>query len=96
MTWIGLGKQTVTTAGTPLRLSSVKLKVHSVLVTYDPADTGAVYVKDDAGNVIAAISATSSTPILLESLGADEIDLNKLQVDVQTSGKGPFVGYSIN
>jgi len=96
MTWIGLGKVTVTTAGTPVRLSNVKLKVHSVLITYDPTDTGGVFVKDDSGNIMAALGSSSAAPVLLESLGGDEIDLAKIQVDVQTNGKGPYVAYSIN
>ena len=94
MTWIGMGKVTVSTAGTPVALSANRLKVHSVIITYDPVDTGAVYVKDSSGNLMAALGASAS-PVILESLGADEMDLSKLQVDVQTSGKGPIVCYSI-
>jgi hypothetical protein len=96
MQWVGLGKVTVATAGTPVKLSNVTLKVHSVIVTYDPTDTGSIYVKDSGGNVVAVMGANSTSPVILDSgSGQNAIDLSKYSVDTSVNGKGPYVGYSL-
>lgn len=95
MTWTGHGKVAVTSAGTPVPLATTKTKVHSIIITYDPADTGAVYVKDVNGNIMNAIKGAAAPVILLESHAADEIDLATIQIDVETSGQGPYVSHSV-
>lgn len=96
MIWYGLGKVTVATAGTVVPLANVKTMVHSVIVTYDANDTGSIYLKDSAGNIIAALNANSTAPIVIDSGNGDNaVDLSKYSVDVTVNGKGPYVGYGI-
>lgn len=102
MQWVGLGKITVVSAGTPVPLSATKLMVNKVIITYDASDVGAtIYIKDPSGNQIAnmtmpATSTSFPSPLELSSPGANQIDLSALFVDSSVSGKGPVVGYALN
>ena len=97
MTWIGKGKVTVGSAGTPVVLSASQLKVNTIMFTYDPADsTTTVYVKDASGNVLAPMSPSGSTqPLQFVSPSGNQLDLSKFYVDSALSGKGPYVAYAI-
>lgn len=96
MQWIGLGKITVATAGTPVKISATVIKAHSIIVTYDPSDTGSIFVKDSSGAIVAAMGPNSTAPVILDSgSGQNAIDLSKYSVDTSVNGKGPYVGYSL-
>jgi hypothetical protein len=96
MQWIGLGKVAVGTPGTPVYLSPVPKKVHSIMLTYDSADAGAVFIKDRTGNVIAALGPNTTSPVSLDSgSGQNAMDLNEYWIDAPTGGRGPYVGYSL-
>jgi hypothetical protein len=97
MQWIGLGKVTVASAGTPVPLANSKLMVEELLVTYDPVDvTKVIYVKDVNGNIMASMASVTSQPISFKSPGQNQIDLSKFLIDVGTNGAGPYVSYGIN
>lgn len=93
---IGLGKITVATAGTKVAFSVTAVKVHKVIVTFDPADTSAtVYVKDAAGTIIASL-VTGNPPLVIGGGdGGNELDISTLFADTGTNSKGPYVGYEL-
>lgn len=77
-------------------ISATALRVNTVLVSFDPADTTAtVYIKDAAGKVIIALISTSQTPFRLGGTPQGYVDLSKLFVDSGTNSKGPYVGYEV-
>lgn len=97
MQWTGMGKMAVVASGTPVPLSLVVLKVNTLLITYDPADgTSFVYVKDVAGNILAAMASPNANPIVLTAPGGNQLDLRNFQIDSGTNGKGPYVGYGVD
>ena len=99
MKWIGMGKVSVGTPGTPVPLASdpnTAVKVDQVKFAYDPADgSHVIYVKDRAGNVMLASNSPNIPPLSFESYGTgDQLDLRDFQVDADTGGAGPFVSYA--
>jgi hypothetical protein len=97
MQWIGKGKVTVASSGTPVALSVTKVAINTLLITYDPADSGAtVYIKDNNNNVIAAMSSAAAPPIQITAPGGNQLDLRNFQIDSGTNGKGPYVGYGVD
>lgn len=96
MQWIGLGKVPVPSSGTPVKLSLVRKAIHSIIVTYDPADAGSVFIKDPSGFVIATMRPTVSSAFILASgSGQNALDLSQFEIDSSASGGGPYVGYSV-
>ena len=97
MQWTGMGKVAVANAGTPVVLSATSKKVAAVMVTYDPADAGAtVYVKDNAGNIMAAMASASSQPVIFSAQASNQLDLKNFEIDSGANGKGPFVSFGTN
>ena len=98
MLWTGKGKVVVASAGTPVQLSTVKVAVNTILVTYDSTDGSVtIYVKDGNGNVIASMAtAASAQPILFTAPGSNQLDLRNFWIDSSVSGKGPYVGYGVD
>lgn len=97
MTITGLGKITVTTAGTPVQVTATPTKVHQILFSFDPADTtSTIFVKDAAGNKIGALAlGQPPLPFGGGSDAGDEIDISTLYVDANANSKGPIVGILI-
>ena len=95
---IGLGKVTIATAGIPVPLSTLTtfLKVHRIIVTYDPSDgaTPYVYVKDKAGNKYAATSITGS-PIVIGGDESNQIVVANYQLDSSANNTGAIVGIDV-
>lgn len=101
MQWLGFGKITVTSAGTPQPLASVAgppVKVNAVKVTFDPSDGSGVtvFVKDSAGRIMSSATLSTSQPMDFVCPGANQLDLRTFSIDASTSGKGPFVAYGID
>jgi hypothetical protein len=97
MQWVGLGKVTVATAGTPIPLVGKYqvTKVNMVQFTYDPADsTAIVYVKDRSGNIMAAV--TSGAPLIFTAPGSNQLNLIDFQVDAGSNSKGPYVALGVD
>jgi len=97
MLWVGLGKITVATSGTPVPLLGkyVTSKVNMLQFTYDPADsTAIIYVKDRSGNIMAAV--TTAAPLLFTAPGSNQLNLVDFQIDSGTNSKGPYVAIGID
>lgn len=86
---------TVATAGTPVQISSVSLKVRGLIVggfkAKGTANTAAknVYIQDQQGNVLFVVPTGTvfAVPLSNPQL-ATMIDLSNLYVDADTSGDG--------
>lgn len=97
MQWIGLGKVTVATSGTPVPLSTTQSKCNQVWFSFDPTDTTAIiYVKDPSGNKMAALSSSSVQPTIFGGPGENILDLRNFYVDSSANGKGPIVAYGVS
>jgi hypothetical protein len=99
MTWKGLGKVTVATAGTPVSLATLipaaDAKFFALKVTYDAADTGTALVKDRSGNVMAQMVAATAQPVDFVGSGSNCLNSVDFQIDSSVNGKGPIVSYAV-
>jgi len=92
-----LGIITVTTAGTPVPMSTASLVVRGVtlsaLKAKGTANSGAnIYVQDAQGKVLFVIpKGTNFVPPLQNPQIAQTIDLSTLWIDADTSGDGLLV-----
>ena len=93
---VGMISKTVTSAGTPLVLSSADILVRKVWFAYSASNTGSIgYVGNSAANAVAATgipivkaTATIAAPILTiePPIGGPKLNLADIWVDVATSG----------
>lgn len=86
-----LGKITVATAGTAVKVSASSFMVAQATFQSDPAGNAGTYmiIKDANGNIMAKITKGQSfTP---PQIGP--YDLNSILLDTDTNGDGCFVSY---
>jgi hypothetical protein len=89
-----LGFVNVTTAGTPVQMSSTSLKVRGLSVAAfkakGTANTGAnIYVQDAQGHVLFTVPKGTTFPVPLSHPQlSQQIDLANLWIDADTSGDG--------
>lgn len=97
MQWLGGGKATVTTAGTPVPLKTSKYMCNTIMFTFDPNDsTATIFIKDASGAIMGALSTSGGTqPLVFGGPGDNSTDASKFQVDSSANGKGPYVAYGI-
>ena len=85
--FIGVGRQTVTTAGTAVQLSSASLETDEVVITAETDNTGIIVVGDSA--VIAALATRKGTPLLAgETLVIAINNLDDIYIDSTVSTDG--------
>jgi hypothetical protein len=94
-----LGLITVTNAGTPIVLTaSATLRAGKLLIVPRLANTGALLVKDKAGNIVRAISPPPATGLLdhfeiSSHHNVDGLQLSQYQLDATVNGDGGYVSY---
>ena len=96
-----LGKVTVATAGTPVKVTPAITRCHSILVEVLPTNTGKIYIGDSTMNkstlvVVFAILAIPTTNILQSfsatlSYAPDAFDASKIFLDADVNGEGALV-----
>ena len=83
----GEGRQTVTTAGTAVQLSTTSVGASEVIITAETDNTGIIVV--GTSTVVAALATRKGTPLLAgESLVIAIDDLNKISLDPTVSTDG--------
>ena len=83
----GEGRQTVTTAGTAVQLSTTSVGASEVIITAETDNTGIIVV--GTSTVVAALATRKGTPLLAgESLVIAIDDLNKIYLDTTVSTDG--------
>lgn len=103
MAWKSLGKVTVTTAGTPVRITSSRTPCHALLVQQLPANTGRIIVGTSVMNsttyagclAILAIPTTNGIPAVNAGLATEPDGLNAADyyLDSTVNGEGALVSY---
>ena len=84
---IGDGRQTVTTAGTEVQLSSSSIPCARVVITAETDNTNAVVVGGDS--VIAALATRRGIPLFAgDSIVVKTNNLNKIWIDAITDTEG--------
>jgi len=99
MTWKGLGKVAVTTAGSPVSLSTLipasDAKFYALKITYDSSDTGTIIIKDRNGTAMANMSSATAQPVDFTGSGSNCLNSIDFQIDASINGKGPIVAYGV-
>lgn len=95
-----LPQVTVATAGTAVPLSALELKVASVVVQWDPSNTGDIYIGESDVTGTKCIKLNSGNPVIeitVDDTAADEdmsvVDLAEIFVDAQVNGDKVNVAY---
>lgn len=92
----GFGKN-VTAAGTPEKLSSESLQVTSCVIQAKRSNTGNVYIGGSDVSSTTGTSLIAGQTYNLSLSGTDGLyDLQRLWLDVDTSGEGVTVTYFEN
>lgn len=83
----GDGRQTVTTAGTRVQLSTTNTPITEVIITAETDNTGIIVV--GVGTVVATLATRQGTPLLAgESLVMTEDNLTEIWLDSTVSTDG--------
>ena len=101
MAWKSLGKVTVVTSGTPVRITTTHTPVHGIMVEQNPANTHIIYVGLASlviatfANVLAILPppTTTSFPSVNSNIigGPNGLDLADIYIDVAAGGDGESV-----
>lgn len=84
---IGDGRQTVTTAGTRVQLSTTSVSCNKVLITGETDNTGTVVV--GSSSVVAALATRRGTPLeAYQGIMLEVDNLNKVYLDSTVNGEG--------
>ncbi len=96
----GLGYVTVTTAGTPVQISSTEIRAAGCLIQAASTNTGTIYVGGDnldathRGCEIAPGDAISIEGPMIGGI-EEEFDLSEIKIDSVSSGDKVLVSYFI-
>jgi hypothetical protein len=101
--FVSLGKKTVTTAGTPVQISSTSIKAHSVCIQVNSANTGKIYIGTStlvAATYVGVLKvlpppSASSYPefVATQIMAQNGIDLSELWIDSSVNGESAIVSY---
>lgn len=99
--WRSLGLITVTTAGTPVQVTTSKTPCHAILLQAKPGNVGLTFVGTSnmvkatyvGVNAVIGIPTDTVIPSVHASVPAanNAIDASKVWVDANTSGEGVIV-----
>lgn len=86
------GRQTVTTGGTAVQLSSTSTRCRSLVVTAETDNTGIIVV--GGTTVVASLATRRGTPLAAgDSIGIDISNLNSVWLDTTVNGDGVTFSY---
>src|SRR3990167_8733320 len=91
-------RQTVTTAGTRVRLTTAHLSTPVMDIQSESTNTGRIYVGDSqvsSTNCMADLGPVDSLSLVAANYGGTHWDMNDLWIDASTSTDGGFVGWPL-
>ena len=98
MDWLGLGKVSVPTPGSPAPLSATRVMVGNIMFSFDMNDGAGtiVTVYDRLGKAIFTLSSVNVQPVVLTSPSGNQLNLAFYSVDCNNPLMGPYVCYSVD